>query len=592
MNVGSLLEIYTTMFGWSLYNMFYDLFNLTGLLYLPFLMALFRNWRDPFLSQDDKPAAVTSQRRMQYSVISMLVVYSIAVLPLVPLNVDEVTYEVACTNPAGGQDTTNNGNGGNTGTQYDNNLASVNNVRIPFLWYVVLNISSGLNYASTASFECFEDIKGLDEQLRHLTISDPDLKQEYNRFANECFLKAKSKFHDSLKGGKHQSYVQSTFDGFLTQSIPGSPFNVLYDARDPYYIGSHYYLQTTGFYEWDGANKTNCHSEAGGCGFQSVEPVSGWPYVADRDDYSDSYIAAKVNAGEPVEGRPFCDEWWESTQVSLNGDPLGLREKLINSLDVSDLTYEGWDSNISAWENISDAIASGYDTLVYGDEYLQDLVIQRLVGTNPPAFTGQGSADYYDPYSITTGQFAEGATLTGVGSFGVGALAGKVGIPAMAAGAGWAAVDLASKLKDFYLTVYLGKLAAPMVQSVLLMMIYGLLMIYLVMSEYDVEAVFTVMFLIIGLRFFTAIWIFADYLDAQLFVSMYPDATLLGGVFTYGADRLILDIVLTALYLIAPLILLGLMGMAGARFGGIISSMTSLGGSTNKMGNIGVNKKF
>ena len=47
MNVGSLLEIYTTMFGWSIYNSMFDLFRATGLLLVPFIFVLIKNWKEP-----------------------------------------------------------------------------------------------------------------------------------------------------------------------------------------------------------------------------------------------------------------------------------------------------------------------------------------------------------------------------------------------------------------------------------------------------------------------------------------------------------------------------------------------------------------
>ena len=58
MNVGSLLEIYTTMFGWSIYGSMYDLFRASGLLLFPFIMMIIKNWKEPLQSQNDKAASL------------------------------------------------------------------------------------------------------------------------------------------------------------------------------------------------------------------------------------------------------------------------------------------------------------------------------------------------------------------------------------------------------------------------------------------------------------------------------------------------------------------------------------------------------
>ena len=110
-----------------------------------------------------------------------------------------------------------------------------------------------------------------------------------------------------------------------------------------------------------------------------------------------------------------------------------------------------------------------------------------------------------------------------------------------------------------------------MVQAILLMMIYIFLVIYLILSEYDIEAVIQMIFAIIAVKFFTFIWAFADYLDDSLFLAMYPDITILGTIFTLDDKRLILDLITTALYVFGPMIMLMVMGAAGKRAGASIA---------------------
>ena len=184
MHVGSLIEVYTTMFGWSLYGTFFEVLSITGFLYYPLFMALYKNWKEPIMSQDDKPASIISQRRMTYDVISILLVFSFAIVPFANLEIDEVHYRVACTDSAGGQNVRQDVSGGATDTTFDHHFNDNSVVRIPALWWLVLNVSGGINQAVMSSFRCFEDIKGLDQQLRNLTIKDPVLREEYSRFAD------------------------------------------------------------------------------------------------------------------------------------------------------------------------------------------------------------------------------------------------------------------------------------------------------------------------------------------------------------------------------------------------------------------------
>ena len=175
------------------------------------------------------------------------------------------------------------------------------------------------------------------------------------------------------------------------------------------------------------------------------------------------------------------------------------------------------------------------------------------------------------------------------GAGGVAGTAAAVGLglaelPVVALGATYAAIDIANSLKDFYLTMFILKSAAPIAQAVVLMMIYGLMIFYLVMAQYEIDSILIMTFLILAIRFFTPLWDIADYLDAQLFTAMYPDPFQnLGTVFTQGINRLILDMVLTVTYILVPGILLTIMGIAGVNVGRMAASMDGAGSHLGKV---------
>lgn len=561
MNVGSVLEIYTTMYGWSLFNTLFDLFKVSGLLYYPFLMVLYRNWKEPYLSQDNRPASITSERRMRYAMVAAVMVFSLAVVPFKAIDLTELRYRVACSD-AGTEKVKTDVGGGSTATTYDDLTSPA--VRIPIIWWLTMSISAGMNYVAASSFSCFEDIKGLDEQLRNLTIKDPLLREEYVRFSNECFLESKSKYVTSLRGGEHHDYVEASLTTFKV-SFPE------YDETDPFYVGSHFYLTTDGFYK--AFDRTTCRTSIGGCGFRAKEPVIGWDYVASRDNYS----AADILAGTP--GRPYCDEWWTDSVK-------GVKTKLLNSIESSDVILEKPSMFTTVFEWVKDVIGKVF-TAPLTEAQKEDIVIQNFVLRNPPDFLGgMDSMAFTGIRSAMTEGTDAMSGLIGSGAAGIGVAAlGTVTLGAAATGIGKASLDIAETFGGFYLTLFLFKSAAPMIQAILLMVIYGLLIVYLVVGEYEVENVLTGLFLILTLRFFTPLWAIADYLDSQLFLAMYPDATLLGSVFTHGINRLLLDMVLTLLYVVAPLILLFMMGLAGAKIGSIGATIGGMSNPIQRLGN-------
>ncbi len=146
-------------------------------------------------------------------------------------------------------------------------------------------------------------------------------------------------------------------------------------------------------------------------------------------------------------------------------------------------------------------------------------------------FTSLGPASPWAGAESAAGFMTTGAaTVATVATFPAVAAAAVGGAAALSTG-----LSVANQFSGFYTMMFVVKSAALMLQAVLLMMIYCLLLIYLVVSEYDVDAVFTALFLILAIRFFTPLWALADYLDTQLFLAMFPDATWLGPLLLNGS---------------------------------------------------------
>lgn len=558
--VGSLIEIYTTMFGWSLYNAFYDLLALTGALYFPFLMALYHNWKGPYESQEGKAASITSQRRMQVAVVSLILVFSMAVLPVKELQMDSISYHKACSD--GGSTVVTKHANGSEATAYSDNVGKdISSTRIPLYWWLLLSFSSGVNNAATSTLKCFGEIKELDQQLRNLTIKDQALREEYARFANECFLPAKSRYIAGLRGTygeDFKDYIDRQYDAII-----GSEG----DPADPFYIGSELYLQSPGFYNWSHYSPADCNNTLSGCSFRAKRSVPNWPYYAPRDV---NHSKADITSG--AAGMPYCDQWWNTTVNGKDGKPLGLKTKLLSSVERASTDVFSWDGDLGIIRNTRRILENTY-AKKFTDEQLERLVISRYVDGEPPPMLDE---EWRNASPADAGKRA-GAVGSGLllGAVASGAVAES--IPIIAAAGLFAAIDVAGSLKDFYLTMFLLKSAAPFAQAVILMMIYGLMIFYLVVSEYDIESILLMTFLILAVRFFTPLWDIADYLDAQLYVAMYPNVTdQIATTGTQGINRLILDMVLSVTYIAVPGIFFLVMSMAGLKLGKGVGGMTDL----------------
>jgi hypothetical protein len=565
---GSLIEIYTTMFGWSLYNAFYDLLALTGALYFPFLMALYHNWKKPYESQEGKAASVTSQRRMQVAIVSLILVFSMAVLPVIDMHINNINYHKACDD--GGTTVVTHHTNGLEDNEYTGNVGNdLSSTRIPLYWWLVLTFSSGVNNAATSNLKCFGEIKELDQQLRNLTIKDQSLRQEYARFADECFFPAKARYQKGLRGDfgdDFTDYIHQQYD-----TIIGSNGY----RNDPFYIGSELYLQSPGFYNWDNYTPENCNDTLFMCSFRASRSVPNWPYDEDRDrGHSDPDIT------NGVPGTPYCDQWWNSTEIGNDGQPLGLKTKLLNSTERSSTDVMGWDDDRGMIWNLRRILENAY-ARTFTDEELERLVISRYADGEPPRMLDENWRNF--------DEYVEAGAKGGGSAVGITWLASILGaetaLPVAGLAAGSMALSMANALKDFYLTMFILKSAAPFAQAVILMMMYGLMIFYLVVSEYDIESILLMTFLILAVRFFTPLWDIADYLDANLYTAMYPNVTdQIATLATQGINRLILDMVQTVSYIVVPGIFFLVMSMAGLKLGKGVAGMDSISSPLGAVG--------
>ena len=257
----SYIEVYLTMFGWSMYELLFELADDLNLLLLPFLALIVRDFIGPLSTQNVFPNSGGSLSQMRLSVPVALVVFVFMVVPYVRTEPTSIAYAPVC--QLGGATHTY----GDTGTTYDSTqLARYHeeHPRIPMFWSVVLSVSGGITQAVLKNLPCFRDYSGLAFRMRHSFIKDPPVRQEFDHFASQCFVPAWRKYE---------------------RFQPGED---LVERKTAEYPGNRFFLDEPGYYAL-----CEAATDEGPCSYDPFPrprtPVARW--VGDRQ-------------------LPVCRDWW------------------------------------------------------------------------------------------------------------------------------------------------------------------------------------------------------------------------------------------------------------------------------------------
>lgn len=295
MSVDSYLELFTTLFGWTFYNILWEVLAGTGIVFLPFLGILIDHWREPAEGGEFGSAPALSLRRMEIQLFMALLVVVLAGQPaaLAPLEASTLAYtpppSLLDPSPVTATPAAPQSSFGSTGFAGAPSL-----VQVPIWWYAVLAITSGLNHAVVEGLPSASDLRTYEQQARLATIADPALRREASDFFSQCYTPARSRY---LAERPVNPAIQALF--------------ATYGSGDPDWMGSHVYRETAGYYD----------------ALRPMTPVPGWAFDAVRD--------SEYPPGTPPRwGRPWCKQWWEEASI-------GLRRKLVAQADLTSAGFSG-----------------------------------------------------------------------------------------------------------------------------------------------------------------------------------------------------------------------------------------------------------
>lgn len=553
--VSSILEIYTTGFGWALYNVFFVLFAATGILAYPFLLLVYESWRGGSENSNTMSmGSLGSLQTMKWGLMMKILVFLIAVVPSSPSSLTQLKYERSCDvtgEVATGADITSVndtslfGDINRSGAELVSTTPAL--TKIPALWKFVLAISGGVNSYVVSSIPCLPDLTELDREISNITLDDSEVESQYRQFVSECYVPAKSRFLN--RSGK---FADSVDTELATASYP---------------IEEHIELDSELFKSVGGLYAACTDTSICGSTLRAKNPVEGIAYSAARDkDYSQE----QIDAG--VAGTPYCGAWWTS-----------LRTDMADSVVLTKPLRQGAAMQVMKVAEVLADLVPYTDASTSTAELREKYAIRSAVRAAPADFTGMYKSN---SSSVAVNLAKQAAVATGgKGDLVAGTAAGALFIGgSLIPGVGDVAEGVASSFASYIASLYVVQKAAPMMQAMILMLIYAFLPIYLVISKYELDAVITGAALIFVVKIMTIVFAVADYLDDALYATMYPDMNMIGSLATQGIDRLVLMAVVLGMYVFAPAFLIYLVAMAGTKVG----QAASAGESTNKsIGNTG-----
>ncbi|GKS92633.1 conjugal transfer protein TraG N-terminal domain-containing protein [Acidovorax sp. SUPP2539] len=521
MQLDSYLEIFTTMYGWAFANIIGEVITGTGLVIVPFAVILFNAWREAKEQGLESAGVLPLLERVGMNIMVALFVMSLcfATTPITSLNSVNLSYTPPATplepNPTPASRNSGTGSGYDTAMKdsTDGTMSPAGNLSyVPAWWFSTMAISSGINSAVRAGIRSGDSqIRMVEDMARTATIQDPRVLNSIQRFYSECFIPARSRYLAAAPGA-----LSATGQGVVAMD------NKEYGPTDVDWIGSQLFRTEPGYY----------------ADMRSYNPVPGFQvdFSRDIDYYNPASGIAPPHSGvvNPEWGRPTCKQWWEDSAQ-------GVREQMVGHAGSFGKLVEVAGSAMS-WSS-PDQARDAFAKLAQTKANPHFVDSDRIMGSD---------------YDVMT---TVGRSLTGAAS---------------TLGVGWEA-GLASMSMLPLMT------GLPMIQALVLMAIYMFLPLITFLSGYDLRVLFYGGVAIFTVKLWGAMWFIAQWIDARLINAMYPGGQgwvitqeitqIANGSVPAGYKRMILNILLMALFIGLPLVWTAMMGWVGLKVGGELGEM-------------------
>lgn len=285
MSTNSYLEFYLSLLAWIINNGLWSVLSDTGLFAAPFGAIILQEWLSARQQgADEGNKGLFSVPRIENRLWLGYIVVLFGCAPVFPLSLASMTLDAAASQRCG----VSVAKPADTAWGATFNTLGERSANVPVWWFLVHAVSKGVSAAATAAIPCAPDIRQMRMEIDSSRIDSQVLLQEVADFTRDCYGYSRSRLFT------HRPQLDKT------------------QSHDAAWIGSSYFLETSGYYDTD----------------RSRTPRVSWPYDASRD--------VSLPRLENGAGYPTCKQWWSDSGV-------GLRERLIKEIDPSLLTQlKGW----------------------------------------------------------------------------------------------------------------------------------------------------------------------------------------------------------------------------------------------------------
>lgn len=398
-----------------------------------------------------------------------------------------------------------------------------------------------INYAVTNSLKnelpCDADVRSVVSNLANLQITDPILRDETNQFYRDCYLKAANKY---MREQPDPSEISNAYRANKEEDMS--------------WIGSQIFVNKPGYYDQLRPSKpikAFPYSVAGG------DDVKGPDLEAIRDSNGNSLVAGS--------GWPTCDNWWS------NGE-YGLRDRLLADI-----------KNKGLKDGSRDAYAAVAGTLFDTQRQSDDALLQAAVAIPGKKETYALNNSLNTSYSQDVA--GDGNTMT----------AALTNLPS-GMGELLAQGNMAYNTLTATMQARAIRAGAPVVQSIVLMMLILTIPLIMLFSQFDLGTAVTLALVHFSVVFWSFLFELAKWLDNFLLKAVIdkgtPDGAMssLSYVLSYGGatDIMAINYITMAAYVALPIIFSALMGIAGNQFGIKFGEIDRLAGSISSRAGSGI----
>ena len=202
MYVSSYLELHTTLLGWMLYGLSFEVIASTGLFLLPFMWILWSGSAQHIAQANQLDNESHSGTKAHiFGILGGLVVLFFCLMPVYEIQPTTVVYQPtpSFSNPDPAEVSADD-----DPSTYSQSLDPVTGnatVRVPIWWRFLLGISTGITQSIVQNLPTPGDLRQARVALSSTNISDPAVAYEYRNFIRECYIPAHKQFERMVREG-------------------------------------------------------------------------------------------------------------------------------------------------------------------------------------------------------------------------------------------------------------------------------------------------------------------------------------------------------------------------------------------------------